>query len=124
MSMRLLYTLASGLRRTYWYLVRPKTRGVKCLIECDDSYLLIRHAYGSRMYNWNLPGGGVKKNEEPSDAIRREVKEELSIQLSEVSEIKKYTSSAEYKVDTIHCFYGRVTSKDFIPNESELQEAR
>ncbi len=122
--MRLLIQIASGLRRIYWYIVRPKTTGVKCLIECDDSYLFIKHAYGSRMHNWNLPGGGVRRNESVSGAVKREVFEELGIALPHVTELKKYTSSFEYKVDTIHCFHSNITSKDFVINSGELLEAK
>lgn len=122
--MRFLIRIASGLRRVYWFVFRPKTTGVKCLIECDTSYLFIKHAYGSRMYNWNLPGGGVKRNESVSDAVKREVFEELGIALPHVTELKKYTSSFEYKVDTIHCFHSIVTTEKIVIDKKEILEAR
>ncbi len=122
--MWLLIRIVSGIRRLYWFLFRPETTGVKCLIECEGEYLLIKHSYGSRMKNWNLPGGGLKKNESVVNAVKREALEELDIKLTEVTEIKKYTSSAEYKVDTIHCFYSKVGKKDFKINRSEILEAK
>lgn len=122
--MKLLFNIASRVRKIYWYIFRPKTIGVKCLIECDEEYLFIKHTYENRTHNWNLPGGGLKNNESIIDAVGREVLEELNIKLDEVIELKKYISNAEYKVDTVHCFYSRVESKDFEINKNELREAK
>jgi ADP-ribose pyrophosphatase YjhB (NUDIX family) len=122
--MTLLYKIASGLRRVYWFIFRPKTTGVKCLIECDDNYLLIKQTYGSRVYNWNLPGGGVEKNEGTESAIKREVFEEIGIVLPNVIELKKYTSNFEYKVDTVYCFYSKVTTKNFVIDKKEILDAK
>lgn len=121
--MTLLYNFASGLRRVYWYIVRPTTTGVKCLIENNDSYLFVKHSYGSRTHNWNLPGGGLKKNEIPCDAVKREVFEELGIILDEVVLLKSYTTEAEYKIDTVHCYYAKTTS-NYVLNTGELLEAK
>lgn len=76
------------------------------------------------MHNWNLPGGGLKKNENFSGAIKREVFEELGIILIDVLELKSYKSSAEYKIDTIHCFYSKVATKNILINKNEILEAR
>lgn len=124
LTMRFLIQIASGVRRAYWFIFRPKTTGVKCLIEYDNSYLFIKHGYGSRMYNWNLPGGGLKKNESVESAVKREVFEELGIELSNVIELKKYTSSFEYKVDTIHCFHSKAITKSMIINKNEIADAQ
>ncbi|GMN13869.1 NUDIX domain-containing protein [Altererythrobacter sp. MTPC7] len=37
--------------------------------------LLVRHAYGPQV--WTLPGGGMKRGEEPVETARREMQEEL-----------------------------------------------
>lgn len=39
--------------------------------------LLVRHSYGRR--NWELPGGGRKANESVEETVRREVREEVGI---------------------------------------------
>lgn len=122
--MTLLYKIASGIRRIYWFIFRPKTTGVKCLIEHDDNYLFIKQTYGSRMYNWNLPGGGVEKNESIESAVKREVFEEVDIALSDVVELKKYTSNFEYKVDTVYCFYSKVTTKNTVIDKKEILDAQ
>jgi len=45
--------------------------------DIQGKYLLIReYKYGTQKYMWTLPAGGLKKNEKPEDAAKREVEEE------------------------------------------------
>ncbi len=43
--------------------------------------LLLVKSWGAQAY-WSLPGGGVKRNETPQQAARRELFEEINLQLS------------------------------------------
>jgi ADP-ribose pyrophosphatase YjhB (NUDIX family) len=56
-------------------LLRPRTRGVKCVLCAGDEILLVRHSYGPR--HWDLPGGFVRRREAFEAAARRELAEEL-----------------------------------------------
>ena len=73
------YKLAYALLRVYWFIFRPQIYGVKCLIEFEDSILMIRNTYGDM--RWTFPGGGYKRNESPEMAAAREVREEVGISL-------------------------------------------
>lgn len=42
--------------------------------------LLVRHSYGRR--NWDLPGGGRHRRESLEQAVRREVHEEIGVELA------------------------------------------
>lgn len=62
----------------------PKTTmgahlGANAIITCGDKILLERRRDSD---TWGLVGGGVKKYEEPIDAIAREVWEELGLRIS------------------------------------------
>ncbi|MDQ3014684.1 MAG: NUDIX domain-containing protein [bacterium] len=98
--MNLLLELALKLRRLYWRIARPQTIGARAIIVNDQgAILLVKHKYGK---GWFLPGGKVKKNEDPEAGMKRELKEELgitSVQINEVLGI--YTNVQEYKKDTI-----------------------
>lgn len=61
--------------RLYWRIFKPKTFGVKVIVENNDKFLLIRNSYGRK--RWTFPGGKIENNEEPKDAAFREVKEEV-----------------------------------------------
>ncbi len=112
--MDIFYKIANSIRRAYWFIFRPKTQGVKCLIENNCEYLLIQTSYSGKY--WTLPGGGIKQSENPEQAAKREVKEELGIILDKVNQIGRYESTVEYKKDTIHLFYATVETKDFKSN--------
>jgi len=110
------------LGRLYWFLARPKTYGVKCIIEHEGKYLFIRNNYGRG--RWTFPGGGVKREEKAEDAARREVREEVGIELSEVRHLGSFEHESEYKRDTMDVFHARVSSKAFNRNSWEIAEVQ
>lgn len=116
------YILVNPLRKTYWFIFRPKTKGVKCLIENSERFLLTRLGYAHK--KWTVPGGGVKKNETWEAAIRREVFEEVGITLGEIREIGEYNNVVEYKRDTVHVFHAIVPSAEFKIDGMEVVEAQ
>lgn len=65
----------------------------------------------------------MEKNESVEHAVKREVFEELGIALVHVIEIKTYTTNFDYKVDTVHCFYAKVDTKNFVMDKKEILEA-
>lgn len=113
---------AGPVRRVYWFIIRPKTRGVKCAIQFGDKILFVHIGYGHRC--WTVPGGGVKRGESFEDAVRREIFEEVGITLGEVKMFTEFVRTKEYKIDTIQCFYSRVESPDFKIDNLEIVEAR
>lgn len=103
--------------RSLWYLTRPKTSGAKVIIFYKDEVLLIKTTYG---YNYSLPGGGIKKNEDPKDAAKREVLEEVGIKLIEVIPLPSFVTYEEYKEDTVYGFYSVVATKDYTLDALEI----
>jgi 8-oxo-dGTP pyrophosphatase MutT (NUDIX family) len=78
-------TAAQALRRAWWFVARPATRGVQAAaFTPTGQVVLVRHSYAP---GWRLPGGGVKRRETPEAAALRELKEEIG--LSGWSEIRR-----------------------------------
>lgn len=106
--------------RSWWYITRPKTSGAKVIIRYKDEILLIKTTYG---YNYSLPGGGLKKNETPESAAKREVMEEVGILLEKVTPLPSFVSHEEYKEDTVYGFYAEVTNMNYRLDSFEIDKA-
>lgn len=115
------YKLAYAMLRVYWFVVRPQTYGVKCLIEFEGQILLIRNTYGDM--NWTFPGGGFKRNESAEMAAAREVREEVGIALTGLRPLGEFTSTDGYKRDTVRCYAGEATTPHFEIERNEIYEA-
>jgi 8-oxo-dGTP pyrophosphatase MutT (NUDIX family) len=109
------------LRHIYWFVVRPKTSGVKCVISHDGRWLMIRNSYGPG--HWTFPGGAIDRGESPEEAARREVREEVAIELDGVEAIGSYFSTKQYKRDTVYCFRAEVGSDAHKIDNKELVES-
>lgn len=116
-----MYKLGYPILKLYWFIFRPKTKGVKCLIISGDEILLVRHAYGNP--TWALSGGGVKKNESNEEAIKREIKEELGLYI-EPKYIGEFTHTTEYKLDTVYCFVAKIEKIAPKIDNAEIMEAK
>jgi len=99
--LRKILRIAYPIAKAYWFVVRPKSVGAKCLVVNKDKVLLIRHSFSPE--RWSLPGGRVKKNEKPIEAVKRELKEEVGLSV-EPELLETLRSEREYKKDTLHLF--------------------
>lgn len=91
------------IRRLYWWVVRPTTRGVRAIvINSVGQILLVRHKYQE---GWFLPGGKANKNEKDEEALKRELWEEAGIDgILKLEKLGEYNNTFEYKKDTIAVF--------------------
>ena len=105
----------------YWFFRRPTTAGVRCIIVHDNEILLIKHSYGSALKT--TVGGGIKSGETLKQAVLREVCEEVGIILDKTTEIGTVLHEKEFKHDTIHVFFARVSSKNLDVRDGEILEA-
>ena len=64
------------LARIWWRLTRPRHQGVVVAVCVGRDLLLVRHSYRA---GWHLPGGGVRRDETPEEAARRELAEEIGL---------------------------------------------
>jgi ADP-ribose pyrophosphatase YjhB (NUDIX family) len=122
MGKRTLIKLIYPVLKLYWFLVRPHTFGVQCVIQHGDTILLIRNTYGRK--RWAFPGGGVARGETAEDAIRREVLEEVGLHLEHLQNIGAIDSTADYKRDRVVVFAGISQHQQLIIDTAEILEAR
>lgn len=74
---------------------------VAALIKKNDKYLIAKRATGdsSVLGKWEFPGGKVENNENDERAIKREIKEELDIDIKAIQCL--VTKTYEYPLKTI-----------------------
>ena len=82
--------------------------------------LLVRHTYGR--LNWELPGGVVERNESPSEAVVREVREETGIQTEVISLLGHYYEPAEDRLHYVFECGGNGTAP--VANSAEISECQ
>lgn len=109
--------------RHHWRrIVKPRLAGVSMIAANEaGEVLLVRHSYGPDI--WALPGGGCGRSEDPAEAVRREMREELSVAveaLELVSELSEKISGAPH---TAYVFSGRLGG-DPVPDQREILDAR
>jgi len=103
--------------------VWPKyTAGSICLVERDDgSVLLVRHVYRGR---WGAPGGLLSRREQPIDGVRREVREEVGIDVELIGEPAVVVDPKVQRIDFV--YRGRPVDAAAVahPASPEIAEVR
>jgi 8-oxo-dGTP pyrophosphatase MutT (NUDIX family) len=121
--LRTIYRLGYPVARRYWRLAQPEKTGVKCVITRDPEVLLVRHTYGPKT-RWELPGGGVKRREEPRAAARREAREELGVDIEDWRPLGDLFERIDGKRDTLWCYTAPVGDREVVADGTEIAEAR
>ncbi len=73
---RLAYRLGFRAARLWWRLRRPAHDGAVVAVWLDGRILAVQQSYRA---NLSWPGGGIRRGEAPRDAARRELREELGL---------------------------------------------
>ena len=99
-----------------------KLQVVAAIICKDNRIFAIQRGYGEFKGQWEFPGGKVEPGETPEEALIREIKEELDIEIS----VGKYIHTVEYDYPTFHlsmdCFWCEIA--DGTLKLLEAEEAR
>ncbi len=67
-------------------------RTARCILRKDESFLLVVHhqRFGVGRTRWGLPGGRVEAGEDLEAAARRELAEELYVEVGDLTEVGDY----------------------------------
>ena len=90
---------------------------VAAIIQRDGAYFATQRGYGEFEGMWEFPGGKIEPGETPKDALKREIQEELGLDIT----IDNFLCTTNYDYPsfhlTMHCYLCRVEA-----GEIELRE--
>jgi 8-oxo-dGTP pyrophosphatase MutT (NUDIX family) len=95
--------------------------GVKCVLTHGDHVLLVRHTYGPKC--WDLPGGAIKRTENPLSAARREMSEELGVSIDDWRALGELVVTVHHRNDRVHCFQAELSDPELNIDRGELAAA-
>jgi 8-oxo-dGTP pyrophosphatase MutT (NUDIX family) len=100
---RALLPLAHRVRHVWRRWRKAPIAGVSVIVtNLSGDVLLLKHSYGPDV--WSLPGGGLGKGEDPLEAARREVREELGLELPRIEAIGTLEEELSGSPHTAHLF--------------------
>jgi 8-oxo-dGTP pyrophosphatase MutT (NUDIX family) len=117
----LLYRAGARLVGIYNFLRRPTMSGVRCVIERDGRVLMVRHTYGSDA--WTFPGGRRRRGEDPRGAARREIAEELGLDVPEWAYLGQVRVEGPREAKQIIDCFSCSESREPLLREIEIEEA-
>ena len=114
--------LAHEVRKLWWRARKPLVAGVIVIArDAEGRVLLVRHSYGSQL--WTLPGGGLRKGEDPAVAAGREFFEELGCATGPLRLLGLHESTLHGAPCRMHVFAGEIAGVP-TPDGREIAEAR
>lgn len=98
---------------------RKIVRVVAAVIRKGDKIFATQRGYGEYKGGWEFPGGKIEENETPQEALVREIKEELEVEIK----VEDLIDTIEYDYPTFHlsmdCFWAQITSGDLVLKEHD-----
>lgn len=92
---------------------------VAAIIRKDDNIFATQRGYGEWKDWWEFPGGKVEPGETPQEALKREIREELSTEIS----VDAFVCTVDYDYPkfhlTMHCYYCSLLDNALHLNEHE-----
>ena len=92
---------------------------VAAIIRKDNKIFATQRGYGERKDWWEFPGGKMEVGETPEEALKREIREELSTEIS----VDEFLSTVEFDYPkfhlTMHCYLCSLLTEALHLNEHE-----
>lgn len=97
----------------------PTTEVAAAVIEADGRYLITRRVRGHLEGFWEFPGGKVRPGETLPECLRREVREELGIEVSVGEKLETVTWRYSNRTLVLHFFRCGLAGGEIAPQEGQ-----
>lgn len=119
---RALLRLAHRLRHRWRRWRKQPLEGCSVVVtDYAGAVLLVRHSYGPQV--WGLPGGGIARGESAEEAARREVREELGLEIGNLTALGMIEEVVSGCTHVAHLFEA-VAHAHIEPDRREIIDAR
>ncbi len=92
---------------------------VAAVIRDQDKIFTTQRGYGEFQGGWEFPGGKVEEGETSIEALKREIQEELKVEI----EVEDFIETVEYDYPTFHlsmeCYYARIIAGEIVLMEHQ-----
>jgi len=116
--MRFFYRLKILLR----HIVGAVRRSAYVLIKDGDRFLLVQESKGLIRGLWGLPGGGIKRKEEPEKSAEREAEEEIGYNIKITGKLNELRDKENKSIR--HIFIGEIVGGELKIRKSEIKDAK
>ncbi|MFB6212759.1 MAG: DUF6624 domain-containing protein [Candidatus Magasanikbacteria bacterium] len=96
----------------------PPFKWSKCILINDNDVLLVRQKPAED--KWTLPGGRVKFHESFEETVKREIKEELGLELEEAEKLEKWHTDHRDFEDVFCFFKAEINKSEVSINDDEI----
>ena len=121
---RLAYRVGFRAARLWWRLRRPDHDGAMVAVWWGGRVLAVQQSYRTHPF-W--PGGGLRRGEEPREAARRELREELGLGIrpDDLSLARETVAEWDFRRDRVRVFELRLRAEPVLRIDNrEVVEAR
>ena len=92
---------------------------VAAIICCEDRIFATQRGYGDYKDFWEFPGGKIEQGEKSEEALHREIREELGVEI----DVDSYLTTVEYDYPKFHlhmrCYLCHVADGEITLKEHE-----
>jgi ADP-ribose pyrophosphatase YjhB (NUDIX family) len=109
------------MRRFLVRLTQPSftVSAVGVVFDEAQKVLLLKHLIRANRSGWGLPGGFLNPGEQPENALKRELQEEVGIEITDLRHVKTRTVGSHVEI----IYVCRAVNTDAKPKKGEIVDA-